>query len=190
MGQWGKNAIKTTYKCTQDALRLKSPKPDLAAVRDAFNHIIKIEIKFSSKPESQFKFNRQSYSLSVHSSRCPCVHFLALSFSLSSFYTPPSINSSTYSLFSTQAFTLPLSPLPPVLSSVSICSCLPPLLLSCHCCLLPLLSSSNYITAPVSRLQILTWPSDEHFCPPLSRSGFRLCDLILDTFLKVDRAWS
>lgn len=115
---------------------------------------------------------------------------------MSLFLTPPSVNSSNYPLFSTQAFTLPpllltsLSPFPPVLSSVSICSCLPPPFLSCHCCLLPLLSCSNYITAPVSRLQILTWPSDEHFCPPLSRSGFRLCDLILDTFYKVDRAWS
>lgn len=118
------------------------------------------------------------------------VYFL-LSFCLL-FLTPPSINSSTYSLFSTQAFTLP------TLFSISFSSCAiiclhlflppPPPPLSCHCCLLPLLCCSNYITAPVSRLQILTRPSDEHFCPPLSRSGFSLCDLILDTFLKVDGA--
>lgn len=64
-----------------------------------------------------------------------------------------------------------LLPSPPALSSVSICFCLPPPFSPCHCCLLPLLSRSNCITAPVSRLQILTRPSDEHFCPLLSRSG-------------------
>ncbi len=137
--------------------------------------------------------NKQQYYLSVHGSRWPYLAFLSslslfllFQFHLQWIHLPTllSLHRLVLSLVSS------ISHFPPMLSSVSICSCTPPPLLSCHCCLLPLLSRSNYITARVSRLQILTRPSDEHFCPPLSRSGFRHCDLILDNFLKVDGACS
>ncbi|MEQ2258494.1 hypothetical protein XENORESO_020542 [Xenotaenia resolanae] len=89
--------------------------------------------------------NKQQCSLSGHSSRISLHFFIQLSI-----YFP---------------YLLPLYPLFPAQTSApldllsflwdhlspSVPACPSPFL-SCHCCLVPLLSCSNYITAPVSRL--------------------------------------
>lgn len=43
----GTRGLKSICKSTQDALRIRSPKPDLVVVRDAFSLVIEIKIKFS-----------------------------------------------------------------------------------------------------------------------------------------------
>lgn len=48
-----------------------------------------------------------------------------------------------------------------------------PPFLSCHRCLLPLLSRSNCITACVGCPQILTPPSDVHLCPSIVKVGIQ-----------------
>lgn len=84
---------------------------------------------------------------------CHCIFF---------FLSPPSVNPSVFLSLSSSLFLLDLISLLCYLSpSVPVS----PLFLSCPCCLLPLLLCSDYITVPVSRLQILSRRSDEQFCP-------------------------
>lgn len=128
-------------------------RPHLAPVRDAFGHFSQINIKFSR-------------DLDVDANEVDCSgDFLSIAGSvslhviLSCPLTPPP---STFSLL----LLLSLSHFPAVPSSVSICSCFLPLC-SCHCRPLPLLCRSNYITAPVIRLRVMTWSSEQCFPPPI-----------------------
>lgn len=155
-------------------------------VRDVFSHINATKIKFGRKLRAICNEIDSSAVFHPRAPWVPChsVFFLFLnlpqsiyvsSFLCIGFYPPHPF--SLLELLSLLCYHL--SPSVPAI---------PPPFLSCHCCLLPLLSRSNYITAPDSRLQILTQPSDERFWPTLSRSTFRFYGLIPDTVLKVPRA--
>lgn len=131
------------------------PRPHLAPVTDAFGHFSQINFNFSC-------------DLDVDANEVDCSgDFLSIAADvslrviLSCPLTPPP---STFFLLLLWS----LSHFPAVPSSVSICSCFLLLLLcSCHCCPLPLLCRSNYITAPVIRLWVMTWSSEQCFPPPV-----------------------
>ena len=174
MGPWGKSI------CSD--LRIRSSKPDAVAVKDALSHIHKIKIRFSRN----LKADANAINIVI------VFQSMAADVSVSHFFPWCLLFNYTSSqiIYLSSAFIFPPLPLstlshfPPVLSSVSICSCFPPPLLSCHCCLLPLVSCSNYITAPVSRLQILTGHQMSISALHCQGQDSGSVILILDTFLK------
>lgn len=132
-------------------------RPHLAPVRDAFGHFSQINIKFGLDVDA----NEVDCSGDFLAIAADVPGSVSLRVILSCPLTPPP---STFSLLLLSS----LSHFPAVPSSVSICSCLFVLLLlcSCHCRPLPLLCRSNYITAPVIHLRVMTWSSKQCFPPP------------------------